>query len=312
MRRGLKMKVIKLALIIFLFLASCAWSDEISDKVDDLFMKASSGEVQFRDLVEPSKEELIEMGEQAVGQLITKLATEDARERHTLEAIFKGIGEPAVPYLIGALQTENLYQLRLASICLGKIGHSDGTEPVMELFDHYNHTVRSSAATAVGNIGDTIAVEALIVLLSDSTETVRKSASVALGKIGHPNAIDPLIATLSDPHYSVRYSAEGSLVKIGEESGDNLLERTEYLDKLALYHTVAVWQKLKYSPARKTLEKYLKSPDNYLRGFSLLALAEIDSGRAKKHIRKIQDKENDLFVLSCMKKAGEIISKDDE
>lgn len=306
------MKIIKLALIIILYLASCAWSDDVSDKVDDLFMKASSGEVQFRELVEPSKEDLIEMGEEAVAQLITKLATEDARERHTLEAIFKGIGDPAVPYLIGALQTENLYQLRLASICLGKIGHSDGTEPVMELFDHDNHTVRSSAATAVGNIGDTTAVSELIVMLSDSTETVRKSASVALGKIGHPEAIGSLISALSDYHYSVRYSAEGSLVKIGEKSGEILHNKKADLGSLALYHAVAVWQKLRYSPARKTLEKYLKSTDNYLRGFSLLALAEIDPGRAEKHIKKMRDGEKDIFVLSCMEKAGTIISRDDE
>ena len=34
-----------------------AAEDSLAAKVDDLFMKASSGEVQFRDLVEPAKKE---------------------------------------------------------------------------------------------------------------------------------------------------------------------------------------------------------------------------------------------------------------
>jgi HEAT repeat protein len=154
--------------------------DSIAAIVDDLFMKASSGEVQFRDLVEPAKKELIEMSEKAVPQMITKLKTEDARERHTVEDIFKGIGDPAVPSLIKALNTENLYQLRLASNCLGLIGNNQATQPLLSLFAYDNHTVRSAAVTAVGRIKDTTAISEVISMLSDEAETVRKSAAVAL------------------------------------------------------------------------------------------------------------------------------------
>jgi len=170
-------KLIIFFICILLFLPSILCADKIEDSianvVNDLFMKASSGEVQFRDLVEPSKEDLISMGAAAVPQMITKLSTEDARERHTVEAIFKGIGDPAVPALIKALSTDNLYQLRLASSCLGKIGNRDATPHLLGLFWHKEHTVRSATITAVGDIKDSSAVGDVINKLNDEAETVR-------------------------------------------------------------------------------------------------------------------------------------------
>lgn len=299
-------------LLIFspVFLRADEAADSIARLVDDLFMKASSGEVQFRDLVEPSKEALIEMGIAAVPQMITKLPTEDARERHTVEDIFKGIADPAVPALIEALYTENLYQLRLAAGCLGKIGNRDATQPLLQFFWHQDHSVRSAAVTAVGDIKDSSAVGEIIKKLEDEAETVRKSAAVSLGKIAHADAISPLITALDDPHYSVRYSAAGSLVKIGDQAGKVLLEDYSALSNNAIGYACDVWAQLKYKKACKQLEKILKeNDDRYLRGFAIVALAQIDSPKARKYIRKNIEKENDLFVLSSFEKAYSIISE---
>lgn len=298
-------------ILLWLLLASALLADEVEDsiaaKVDDLFMKASSGEVQFRDLVEPAKKELIEMGEKAVPRMITKLKTEDARERHTIEDIFKGIGDPAVPYLIDALDTDNLYQLRLACNCLGKTGNAKAIPSVLKLFSHNEHTVRSVAATAVGDIGDTTAVGEVISMLADMAETVRKSAAVSLGKIGHESAIGALIESLDDPHFSVRYSAAGSLAKIGDESGEALLEQRDSLSSMALYYAVDVWAALKYKDAFKILKNYLKSDDNRLKGFTIIALARIDPKKSGKIVSKRIKDENDTFVRSCLEKANRII-----
>ena len=306
-------KTIILSLYVLLFLPVILCADEIQDSianiVNDLFMKASSGEVQFRDLVEPSKEELIAMGAAAVPQMITKLSTEDARERHTVEAIFKGIGDPAIPALIEALSTDNLYQLRLASSCLGKIGNRDATPHLLGLFWHKEHTVKSASVTAVGDIKDSSAVGEVIIKLDDDAETVRKSAAVSLGKIGHQDAIDALIIALDDPHFSVRYSAAGSLVKIGDISGKVILSQYPALSSTAISYACDIWSQLKYSKALKQLEEILKeSDDNYLRGFAILAIANIDPKKAGKFIRKNIEEEKDLFVLSCFEKAYTIIS----
>ncbi len=283
--------------------------DSIAALVDTLFMRASSGEVQFRDMVQPSIDELILMGEAAVPQLITKLPTEDARERHTLEEIFKGIGDPAVPYLVDALDTDNDYQLRLAALCLGKIGNRDATPHLVDLFDHENHTVRSNAVTAVGEIKDSSVLPQVISLLSDRSETVRKSSAVALGRIQHEDAINDLINALDDPHFSVRYSAAGSLAKIGDKAGQRLVELADQLGLLALYYAIEIWGELKYEKAEGVLKDLLKSDNPRLRGFSAIALAGIKLDKASKTLRKIKEKESDLFVLSCIEKAEEIIAR---
>ncbi|MBD3218897.1 MAG: hypothetical protein GF310_11520 [candidate division Zixibacteria bacterium] len=307
---------IKIAVTILIIFAANVLADDAKNSiaaiVDDLFMKASSGEVQFRDLVEPAKKELIEMGEKAVPQMITKLDTEDARERHTVEDIFKEIGDPAVPYLIDALDTENLYQLRLASNCLGLIGNKQATEHLLELFDHRNHTVRSAATTAVGRIKDTTAVQEVISMLSDRTETVRKSAAVALGRIAHQDAIDALIKALDDPHFSVRYSAMGSLVKIGEESGEVLEERFDQLPKMAQYYAIDVWAGLEYEDAFDRLKDLLKSEDNRLRGFAIVAIARIKPDKTAKLVRKYSEVEENPFVLSSFEKARRIAAEEKE
>jgi len=306
-------KIFIAACLALLLICSTSYSQENQDSiaalVDTLFLKASSGEVQFRDLVEPSIDELIEMGEAAVPQLITKLPTEDARERHTLENIFRGIGKPAVPYLINALDTDNDYQKRLACACLGKIRDRKATPYLIDLFDYENYTVRASAVTAVGEIKDSSVLSDVISLLADSTETVRKSAAVALGRIRHENAIDDLIDVLDDPHYSVRYSAAGSLVKIGDKSGTRLMERSVNLDSMALYYAIDVWGKLRYKKADDLLEDYLESGNRRLRGFSAISLAEIKLDKASKKLRRIRERESDPFVLSCIAKAQRIISE---
>jgi HEAT repeat protein len=286
--------------------------DSIAAIVDDLFMKASSGEVQFRDLVEPAKEELIAMGRKAVPQMITKLKTEDARERHTVEDIFEGIGDPAVPYLIDALETDNLYQLRLASNCLGLIGNKEATEPLLELFDYDNHTVRSAAVTAVGKIKDTTAVPEVISMLEDNAETVRKSAAVALGRIEDDDAIYALITSLDDPHFSVRYSAMESLVKIGNQSGKVLENMFDELPQMAQYYAVDVWAGLKYEDAFDMLEDLLKSPDHRLRGFAIVAIAKIKPEKTEKLVRKYNKDEENSFVLSSFDKARRLASEETE
>lgn len=303
---------VMLILVIPAFLFADESEDSLAAVVDDLFMKASSGEVQFKDLVAPSKEALIEMGINAVPQMITKLGTEDARERHTVEAIFKGIGDPAVPALIEALNTENLYQLRLASSSLGKIKNKEATPDLLVLFMHANHTVRSSAVTAVGNIKDSAILSEIIDRLSDKTETVRKSAAVALGKIEHGDAIQALVLALDDPHFSVRYSSSGALIKIGETAGKYLLKNSDSLSDYGVQFACEIWTGLEYKKASKYLQNLSKSDDRYFRGFAIKALAGIDPKKANKLIKKYSKKESDLFVLSCYAEARNIISKTEE
>jgi HEAT repeat protein len=299
--------VIALLLAVLVNTVSAETDTELNEKIDSLFVLASNPEAHHQHLVEPSREELAQLGKRAVPRLVSKLSTEDARERHALADIFKKIGSPAVPALVEALNTDNLFGLRNTARCLGEIGDKSATPALLPLFVHENHTVRSTAVTAVGKSHDSSAVDNCITMLSDSAEPVRKSAAVALGRIADHRAVRRLIDALHDPHYSVRMSAVGSLIGIGNPSCDSLISRYSDLSDMGRYLAFEVWAGCRYAPAKKLLEKATHSEETYTRAFAIQALAAVDVKKARKRIEKMRRTETDLFVRSRISAAEEIL-----
>ena len=287
--------------------ASAETDTELNEKIDSLFVLASNPEAHHQHLVEPSREELAQLGKQAVPRLVSKLTTEDARERHALANIFRRIGPPAVPALVEALDTDNLSGLRNTARCLGEVGDKSATPALLPLFLHDNHTVRSTAVTAVGKSHDSSAVDNCITMLSDEAEPVRKSAAVALGRIADHRAVRRLIDALQDPHYSVRMSAVGSLITVGHPSCDSLISQYGDLSDLGRYLAFEVWAGCKYAPAKKLLEKATHSEISFTRAFAIQALAAVDVKKARKRIEKMRNTETDLFVQSRMDAAEELL-----
>lgn len=292
--------------------ASADDRSEIDKRIDELFIKASNPEAHHQHLVDPSREELAAMGDTAIPRLVSKLATDDPRERNALVNIFKRIGSPAVPALVEALETENLYQLRNTSRCLGEIGDKSATYALLEIFNHSNHTVRSGAVTAVGKCHDSSAVGDCIAMLQDQTETVRKSAAVALGRIADSRAVSSLIEVLDDTHFSVRMSSVRALTAIGEPACDSLIASVESSSGTASFLAYEVWAACEYRPARKVIEEATKAEDKFRRGFAILALASVDPGKAKKRIKKMLKTETDLFVLSRIHAAKDLLESTTE
>lgn len=304
------MKMITMLAVLLAVLVTTAAAEtdaELNMKIDSLFVLASNPEAHHQHLVEPSREELAQLGERAVPRLVSKLTTEDARERHALADIFKKIGQPAVPALVEALNTDNLFGLRNTARCLGEIGDKSATPALLPLFTHDNHTVRSTAVTAVGKSHDSSAVDNCITMLSDNTEPVRKSAAVALGRIADHRAVRRLIDALQDPHFSVRMSAVGSLITIGNPSCDRLISRYSDLSDLGSYLAFEVWAGCKYAPAKKLLEKATYSDNTFTRAFAIQALAAVDVKKARKRIEKMRRTETDLFVRSRISAAEELL-----
>ena len=77
---------------VFLFLLggrNSAAQSLMEQKVDSLFMIASSGDIKFKDLVKPAIDSLAAMGGEITPLLIDKFDTKSARERVTLMNIIK-------------------------------------------------------------------------------------------------------------------------------------------------------------------------------------------------------------------------------
>ena len=286
-----------------------ASAGELKDKVDSLFIRACGWLETQRDLAEPSKEALIEMGEEAVPYLLDRLDTQTAREKWTLIDILSKIGEPAVMPLIEYLKSDNKDEVKLASRILGDIKDKRAVRPLAELLNKEDYNIRSYGCESLGKIADTTAFAEVSSCLRDSVEVVRKSAAVALGKMKDSRAIPHLIGGLSDPHYSVRMTSASALVEIGEPSVEPLIELLNYsqiADTLAVYLAIESLGKLEEKRATKPLLKKLEDEDWATRAFAVEALGEIGDKKGIKAIKRLKKKETHPFVL---KKIDEVLGK---
>lgn len=197
---------------------------------DELFVRASSAELQFADMLQPSRRILVRNHEDSLPYLVTRLDTDGPRERHALEDILVRIGDPAVGPLTRALmdeagRTDTTRGVRLAAGILGRLGDERATEPLSSVAGHENWKVRSSVADALGRIGGDEVIAPVVRLMSDENEVVRKSAAVSLRRIASGEgaelggeAVAALVSALGDTHYSVRTSASAALGEIGDEA----------------------------------------------------------------------------------------------
>lgn len=293
-------------LSIFLVLYSFSWSEDLKSKVDELFLKASSGEEKYRDLVEPSKKALIGMGQDAVPYLVEKLDTQDAREIMTLIEILGKIGEPAVLPLIEALKSENKDKVKTASRILGDIKDKRAVQPLSGLLDNPDYNIRANTCASLGKIGDTAVLNEVMILLNDSVEVVRKSAAVSLGDLNNPGAIDALIAALKDKHFSVRMTAANSLVRLGKPAVGPLLQVLQDKNDDARYLSIESLGKIKDPRVVPLLIDKLGSQDWAERGFAVEALSDIGDQKGIDAIRSLETTESHPFVK---RKIGESLAR---
>jgi len=187
-------------------------------KVDSLFVMASSGELEFRDLVAPAIDSIAAMGTAAIPRLIEKCDSRNARERHTLNTIFVKIGRPAVPYLIRTIPGRPAEEVSRICSTLGEIKDSSAVEGLMEVATHDDWRVRSAVTGALGDINDKRANAVVARALADSNELVRKSAAVSAGKLSIDDAMPALVHLLGDDFYGARFCASEALVKFGPKA----------------------------------------------------------------------------------------------
>jgi len=273
--------------------------------VDRLFIQASSGEVMFRDLVQPSKDSIAALGAKALPRMLSRLTARDARERWTISEIFEKIGSVATDSLLSYLGSEDEYVLLNIGRCLGRIKDTSSTMPCLPMLEHQKYPVRSEFASTLGKNQDPRAVPALIIRLqADTVDDVRKSAAVAQGRIADTLAIRPLIAALDDPYFGVRKCASGALLKFSPVPILEIAEAVERLDGVGRGTAMETLGKSQDKRAEKLLKYYLQSPEPLLRGYAIDALADLDTKGARRALRKFKaDTEPDFFVRSRLRAA---------
>lgn len=117
--------------------------------------------------------------------------------------------------------------VRKRGICdiFGIMGDPRAVNPLIQLLDDLDVSVRRKAATALIKVNNKEAVDPLCSALTDSDFKVRLRVVEALGKIGDPRAIDPLIKSSQDSDTVGKESIK-ALNKIGWKPGKD--EKSAY------------------------------------------------------------------------------------
>lgn len=266
-------------------------------KFDSLFIIASSLDIKYKDQVEPARDAIAAMGIHVVPLLIDKLGTVHARERVTLEEIFKKIGKPAVPYLNTALlKTDSLQQSRVALMLYYLPDSSSVTNLLKVTGDDY-YWVRYQAIRALGKIGDHKAISAVQKALNDRNELVRTMAAWAGGQLMDKKIIYDLIKVLDDPYYGVRMAAHDALVNAdcGLKTQYILSSLTAPSQTIRRYLLSVVAQDT--CPYNLSMVKlYLSDDDPVTRSLALQAANRLDPKFTSDYVKKIPDTTVDFLV----------------
>jgi len=267
-----------LVLLISLWMVpSASAQNHLRRQIDSLFVMASSGEVRYRDMVEPAIEEIAVIGVPAVPILIDKFASKSPRERHTIRKIIQKIGSPAIPDLVAALNHPDWHIVNRCCWALADVGDSTVVEPLRKVSGHERWMVRSQAVTALGKIGAAGAEQTVQQALGDSVGLVRKSAVVATGRLSLTEAIPELVHALGDDFYGARMASVEALLKLDSTAvtttlADSLDSNNSFVGDLGC----RILGKLASDEAFDLLLAQTESTDPDRRAHAAVALFEAD------------------------------------
>jgi HEAT repeat protein len=274
--------------------------------VDRLFIQASSGEVMFRNMVQPSKDSIAALGAKALPRMCAKLTTRDARERWAISDIFRALGSLATDSLVSYLDSDNQYVLLNVGRCLEQIKDTAATAACLPLLRHEKYPVRSQFAAALGRISDPRAVPNLVLTLAgDPVDDVRKSSAVALGLIGDSRATEALIVHLNDQYFGVRKAASEALLKLDPVPLDEIALAAGSYSGIAVGMVIETLGKTKDEQAEKHLLLFLESPAPLIRGYAIDALGELGTDGARRALQRLDEstKSRSLFERARLRAA---------
>ncbi|MGH8003806.1 MAG: HEAT repeat domain-containing protein [Limisphaerales bacterium] len=281
----------RLVFVIALLLSKTAFAqtDTLRAKVDSLFVHASSGQLKYRDLVEPSKKALREMPA-AIPYLVEKLTIRDAREKRTLIDILGKMPEAVMP-VAEATQSSNRDVVKTACEILAELKDSRATPYLTKVLDHPDILARGNATVALGKCGRNGAKEGLLKVLEDSVNFVRTQAAAGLGYLKDRTTLPNLITALRDEYYGVRFAAVNSLAKFDSIAVPYLLKSLHSEAPMVRQLSAEALGKIRSRRAVPRLSRLLKSNLWSDRLSAIEALAQIDTPAARRILSLHREKE---------------------
>jgi HEAT repeat protein len=270
---------------------------ELEREVDSLMVIASSGQIKYRELVQPAKDSLAVLGGPAVPRLIEHYSTKSARKKWAIHDILVKIGSPAVDYLLTAIPVSEAEKRGRICYTLGFIGDSAAVDGLVAVGDDADWRVRSNAAAALGKIGDKRADETVLRLLDDSVGIVRKSAVVACGQLQPSGGTAKLVHLLGDDFYGARMTASEALIAIGSEAIDIIADSLGSVNRLVGNLGCTTLGKIGGDKAAFSVSRQLIDNDPIRRALAVETILIANSSLACGFVEIIAETETDPLVL---------------
>ncbi len=172
-----------------------------------LFWVASSGEPKWAEIRNKAESTLVKRDSLAVPFLLTKLSTDDARQRQTVNQILKKIGKDAVKPLLAVVDTAPDFEIAtLAIATLGDIGDSTCIPKLIKLSNDTAGRIRSSAVGALMTmpLGSEVITNRIRALALDPWSGIRRTALRGLILEADVKSVSNIVNALADSVWPVR------------------------------------------------------------------------------------------------------------
>ncbi len=271
--------------------SALAQTDTLRAKVDSLFIRASAGEMEHRDLVVgPAVKALRELPG-AMPYLVEKLSTRDARERLTIvDSILTKMPEAVLP-VCQATQSSDPVMVRNAAEVLSKLPDRRAAPYLVKVLEHPDILARGYAAMGLGKGGGEGTRDGLLKALKDSVNFVRTQAAAGLGYLRDTATLPNLIQAFADDYYGVRFSAANSLMKFNNIALPYLYKAVESENPMVRQLAAETLGKMRAPEAVAPLSRLLKSQLWTDRLVAMEALAEIDTPTARQLLSSHSEEE---------------------
>jgi len=284
-------------MLVLSLVSNVAAEKTIAERVDSMFVIASSLDIKYRDQVEPARDSIAALGVEAVPHLIEMLGTPHGRERAALEEIFKKIGYPAVSLLNEALLTTDSLRLSRVGTILYYLPDTSSVENLLKVAHNDYYSARYQIIRALGKIGDLRAVPAVQEAMKDTIELVRTIAAVSAGRLADSALYPNLLEALDDSYYGVRMSAHEAIKNIPcDEKVKFIADNLPTASNNACKHLLKIISEGTCVYDLSTVRPFLENPDPLIESFALQAANRVDHKYVSEYLSNMPD-TTDSFIL---------------
>jgi HEAT repeat protein len=208
------------------------------DRPEDVLVLVALLESHLPEARARARDRLVEIGAAAYPALVTALGHWSNETFGEAKRVFLRIGEPAVPTLVEALASDDLYVRIHAREMLARLATPSANRSVLSALlpgvRMENPLDRRSSAEAIGGLGDASAAPNLRALVDDPDPDVVSAAAQALSRLADRDAVPAIERALARAlHIETKRDLALALAGLGSPAGlPALLDGLEHPDPL--------------------------------------------------------------------------------